>query len=117
MISFLNSLSPEQLAVIGGALAPIVHYFLTKFIWLENKYKSQINWLVSFGLPAVMLVGAYLYNDPGFNKVVPLYATLYATGQVVYYFAVSKWTKVQQLTKQLAVFTTPTQPVVTEVEL
>lgn len=87
MLDFIKSLNTEQWALIIGVVSPIVHYLVGKVV----NFSSTHNWLVSFALPLIGAVAVFLHGNSAFNTIVPIYGTVYATGQVIYFTTVRYW--------------------------
>lgn len=103
MINFIKSLTPEQWAVIAGVISPVIHYLVGKVI----NFTTTHNWIVSFLLPLIGSVAVFLHGNTSFNHLVPLYSTVYATGQFIYFTTVRYW----KLYASLVQATTPTTAV------
>lgn len=116
MLQFFHSLSPEDWAIFAGLLAPFVHFLATRWISFENKHREMINWVVAFLIPAAATVLTYLATDPGFNKLVPLYGTVFATAQLVYLVSVRSWNENKVLRTTVQTLTTPILPEVASTE-
>lgn len=95
MLHFIHTLSPEQLAMIAGFIAPVVHYLFDKW----RAFSTGHNWVLSFLFPLLGTVAVFLSQNASFNDAFPLYATVYATGQLVYVTAVRYWKAYSELTK------------------
>lgn len=87
MQHFVNSLTPEQWALIVGFIAPLVHYIFDKW----RNFTSAHNWILSFALPLLGTTLLFLDTNTTFTQAVPLYATVYATGQAFYAVAIRYW--------------------------
>lgn len=95
MFKFFQSLQPEQWAIIVGLISPLVQFALGKL----KDFSSTHNWLLSFVLPFLGSLAVFLSTNPGFNHLVPLYATVYTMGQTIYFTSVRWWVKYSDLLK------------------
>lgn len=93
MQHFVSTLTPEQVAIIAGIIAPVVHYLFDKW----RSFSTGHNWLLSFLIPFLGTIAVFLSQNATFNQAFPLYATVYATGQLVYVIAVRYWKAANEL--------------------
>ena len=95
MYKFASTLTPEQIAIIVGVLSPLIHYFFDKW----RNFNSTHNYILSFAFPLLGTVAVFLLHNTTFTHLVPLYATVYATGQAVYVSAIRYWSAYNELNK------------------
>lgn len=97
MRHILQTLTPEQITLLVGALVSVVHSGLVKTALFRVKsfsdaHRSQINWFTSFALPLLASLALFLHNSASFNHAFPVYAEIYAASQA-FYITVGRATK------------------------
>jgi hypothetical protein len=98
---FLSTLTPEQWAILAGFLAPVIHYFTTKWISFESKHRTSINVAFAIVIPFLFTMADYLAHNQSFLDILPVYGTIFTTAQLTYYGVVRKWKQVKFLELQL----------------
>jgi hypothetical protein len=97
MFKVLQTLTPDQITLLVGALVSVIHSGLVKTALFRVKsfsdaHRTQINWFTSFALPLLASVALFLHNNQSFNHAFPVYAEVYASAQL-FYITVGKATK------------------------
>jgi hypothetical protein len=103
MQKFLSSITSDQVLIVIGLLSPLLHLALGKI----KSFSTTHNWILSFLIPFVLTVGAFLATNTNFNHFVPAYASTYATAQAFYFVAVRWWKQYQTLQAQVDSMSSP----------
>lgn len=93
MLSFIQSLSPAQVATLLGIAGSLLQLGLVKGLIFrlrefEDHHKQIINVVTSGVIPAILTVGTALVSNSGFTHTFPHFAETYLAAQAFYYTVV-----------------------------